>query len=387
MIPSLLDTDHYKITMGQVIFHYFPRTRAHYRFHNRAGTAFPEGFANGLRAQIDRLADLQATAEEIAWLQRTVRYLKPTYLEWLAHYRFNPTEVTVQQQDGKLDIDIVGPWYRTVFWEVPLMALVSELYFAGRRPAEDWQQRIVGKAERMAGAGVHWVDFGTRRRFAYTVQDKVNEIMRRYRPLFMGTSNPHFAMKYDLVPMGTYAHEGPMAMQALSGVVTCNEAWMDAWVREYEGDLGIALTDTVTSAHFFRTFGLKETKLFDGIRQDSGLPPAIADMALRHYQGLNIDPRSKRIIFSDSLDDNKLIALHEQFSERILVTGGIGTFLTNDVGHKPLNMVIKLAAVDFGHGWKPVVKLSDDPGKYSGEPERIAAALVELGLDVGGAPT
>ena len=380
IIQSLLDTDHYKITMGQVIFHHFPRVQARYRFFNRGKTPFPEGFGENLRRHVEVLAELRAQPDEIAWLGRRVRYLKPTYLEWLTHYRFRPEEVTIRQQGGELEIDVAGPWFRTVYWEVPLLALVSELYFAGCRPADDWPERIRVKAEKMAGAGVHWADFGTRRRFSYAVQDRVNEVMRRYRPWYLGTSNPHLAMKYDLTPVGTYAHEGPMALQARVGVRTCNQAWIDAWVREYEGDLGIALTDTVTSAYFFRHFGLEETKLFDGVRQDSGPPPAVAEMAIRHYQGLGIDPRAKRIIFSDSLTDDALIALSRQFGDRIQVAGGIGTFLTNDVGHVPLNIVMKLTAADFGDGPVPVVKLSDAPGKYTGEPARIAAALAELGI-------
>jgi nicotinate phosphoribosyltransferase len=378
IITSLLDTDHYKITMGQVIFHQFPRVHARYSFFNRGASLFPEGFSDLLRRHIDQLADLQATPEEIAWLRKTVRYLKPTYLEWLAGYRFHPDEVSVRHHAGRLDIDIAGPWYRTVFWEVPLLALVSELFFAGRRPAADWEERIKIKSAKMAAAGVHWVDFGTRRRFAFAVQDRVNEIMRRFRPAFLGTSNPYFAMKYDLSPMGTYAHEGPMALQSQVGVRHCNAAWIDAWVREYDGDLGIALTDTVTTPHFLSTFGLKETKLFDGLRQDSGDPAAIAGMIIRHYQTCNVDPRTKRIIFSDNLTDDRIIALHRQFSDRIMVTGGIGTFLTNDVGQQPLNMVIKLTAADFGLGFVPVVKLSDEPGKYTGATEHIAWALQEL---------
>ena len=380
ILQSFFDTDHYKITMGQVIFHQFPRVGAKYQFINRAGTLFPESFAETLRGQVRDLADLQVRPEEIAWLLDHVRYLKPTYLEWLQHYRFNPEEVAIRQQKGDLSIEVRGPWYHTVFWEVPLLALVSELYFRGRRPAADWQERITAKSAKMAAAGVHWADFGTRRRFAYAVQEKVVELMRGYRPLFLGTSNPYLAMKFDLTPVGTYAHEGPMAMQVPAGVRGCNQAWIDAWVREYEGDLGIALTDTVTSAYFFRHFSRRDTKLFDGIRQDSGSPSAIAELAIQHYQSLNVDPRSKRIIFSDSLTDDKIIALHEQFRERIKVTGGIGTFLTNDVGHTPLNIVMKLVAADFGDGLRPVVKLSDDPGKYTGEAPLVAAALRDLGL-------
>lgn len=380
ILQSFFDTDHYKITMGQVIFHQFPRAVVQYRFINRGKTPFPVGFGDRLRWHVEELANLRVRAEEIAWLRDNVRYLKPTYLEWLAGYRFDPNEVAVRQEGDALTIEVHGPWYRTVFWEVPLLALVSELYFAERRPADDWQERIVAKAAKLAAAEVHWVDFGTRRRFSFAVQDKVNEVMRRYRPFFLGTSNPYLAMKYDLTPVGTYAHEGPMAMQSYSGVRTCNRTWMDAWVREYQGDLGIALTDTVTTPHFLRHFGLKETKLFDGVRQDSGDPAASAEMILRHYEAWRVDTRSKRIIFSDNLNDDKLVALHRQFSGRVLVTGGIGTFLTNDVGQQPLNIVLKLMAADFGDGLVPTVKLSDDPGKYTGDPRRIANALVELGL-------
>jgi nicotinate phosphoribosyltransferase len=379
-IQSLLDTDHYKITMGQVIHHRFPRAVVHYQFINRGGTSFPDGFGDRLRQHVHQIADLRASREEIAWLKEHVRYFTPTYLEWLEHYRFDPREVSVRQQGGSLEIEVLGPWYRTVFWEVPLLALVSELFFADREPAADWRERIKVKAERMAAAGVHWVDFGTRRRFSSASQDAVNDIMRGFRPLYLGTSNPYFAMKYDLTPIGTYAHEGPMAMQALVGVRTSDQLWRDAWVREYEGDLGIALIDTLTSDYFFRHFGRAETKLFDGIRQDSGHAATIAEMAIRHYQRMNVDSRTKQIIFSDNLTDDKIIALHEQFSPRIMVMGGIGTFLTNDVGHEPLNIVMKLAAADFGHGLTPVIKLSDDPGKYTGDPRRIKWALDDLGI-------
>ena len=155
-------------------------------------------------------------------------------------------------------------------------------------------------------------------------------------------------------------------MQALVGVRGCNREWMNAWVDAYRGDLGIALTDTVTSPVFFCDFDRREAKLFDGIRQDSGDPAMIAEMAIRHYESLGIDPRTKQVIFSDNLNDDKLIALNRQFCNRIMVTGGIGTFLTNDVGHKPLNIVIKLTAANFGGGMVPVVKLSDDAGKYTG---------------------
>jgi nicotinate phosphoribosyltransferase len=380
IISSLLDTDHYKLTMGQVIFHHFPRAVVRYQFINRGHTPFPGGFGAVLRPHIDRLAELRAHPEEIAWLKQVASYFKPTYLEWLANYRFNPAEVTIRQEGDVLEIEVLGPWFRTVFWEVPLLALVSELFFANRQPVAGWQERIQTKSEKMAAAGVHWVDFGTRRRFSLAVHDKVNEVMRRYQPHFLGTSNPYLARKYALPPVGTFAHEGPMALQAGVGLLTSNQVWLDTWVQEYEGELGIALTDTLTSAYFFKNFGRRETKLFDGLRQDSGDPAAVADMAIRHYRSMDVDPRTKRIVFSDNLTDDRLIALHRRFAGQIMVLGGIGTFLTNDVGHRPLNIVMKLTAADFGQGLTPVIKLSDEPGKYAGDASQIASARAQLRL-------
>jgi nicotinate phosphoribosyltransferase len=380
IIASLLDTDFYKITMGQVIFDQFPRAVVQYQFINRGRTPFPPGFAASLQRHIAELADLRFQAAEIAWLKQTAAYFKPTYLEWLANYRFNPDEVTVRQQGAVLEIEVLGPWYRTVYWEVPVLALVSELFFAGRQPSANWQDRIQIKSEKMTAAGVRWVDFGSRRRFSLAVQDKLNEVMKRYRPQYLGTSNPYLARKHDLPAVGTFAHEGPMAMQARVGLLTCNQAWLEAWVKEYQGELGIALTDTLTSAYFFRHFGPRETQLFDGIRQDSGDPALIADMAIRHYRVMNVDPSTKRIVFSDNLTDDKLIALHRQFGSQTMVVGGIGTFLTNDVGQTPLNIVMKLTGADFGQGLVPVIKLSDEPGKYTGDQARIAAAKSELGI-------
>jgi nicotinate phosphoribosyltransferase len=381
IIQSLLDTDHYKITMGQVIFHRFPRAQARYEFINRGKTPFPEGFGAQVARHVQELADLRLTPTEADWLRKRVDYFKPTYLEWLANYRFDPREVSVGQVDGVLSMDVAGPWYRTVFWEVPLLALVSELYFGGTAPASDWRDRIHQKAERLSAAGVQWVDFGTRRRFSYEVQRAVNDVMRDCRPLYLGTSNPYLAMMYDLPPVGTYAHEAPMAMQALVGFSSADRVWMEAWQEEYQGELGIALTDTLTTRRFLSdVFEGRMARLFDGVRQDSGDPAAVAEMVIAHYEKLGIDPRSRRIMFSDSLTDQKLIALHERFRDRIEVAGGIGTFLTNDMGARPLNIVIKMTAADFGHGWVPVIKLSDDPGKQSGDAARVALARQELGV-------
>ncbi|HET6382214.1 MAG TPA: nicotinate phosphoribosyltransferase [Armatimonadota bacterium] len=382
IIPSILDTDHYKITMGQVVFNQFPNALVRYEFINRGKTSFPPGFDKALRAQIQMMAALRLAGEEAQWYRDAVRYLKPTYIEWLQGYRFNPDEVTITQEGGDLRVTIEGPWYRTILWEVSLLSLISELYYrlSGIEPDAEWEQRAEQKAKRMAHAGLHWIDFGSRRRFSLTVQEEVNIRMKAFPGLFLGSSNPYICKRHGLTPMGTFAHEGPMAMQSLYGPRMCSRIWMDAWVREYNGDLGIALTDTLTTPVFLRYFDMFHAKLFDGVRIDSGDPVEVAEMVLAHYDSMNIPTRSKRFVFSDSLDDERAIALHRRFSDRCMVTAGIGTFLTNDCGARPLNMVIKLVAADLGVGFHDLVKLSDDIGKHTGQTSAIELCQRDLGL-------
>jgi nicotinate phosphoribosyltransferase len=379
IIRAVTDNDLYKFTMGQVAQHYADAV-VRYRFINRDRRPFRPGFDRDVRHHIDAMADLRLTPQEFDWLRANCPWLKLSYLQWLRQFRFDPSQVKVSQDGTDLRIDVEGPWFEAIYWEVPLMSLVSELHFRDVPPAPDWAQRIRQKAERLAGAGVNWIDFGTRRRFSFAVQDKVCEVMRAYAPLFRGTSNPYMALRHGLVPQGTFAHELPMAMQAKHGFKACNLAALDAWVADYRGDLGIALTDTVTTEVFLRDFDKFYAKLFDGVRLDSGDPFVMGERLLAHYDRLKIDARSKVLVFSDALNDEKAIALHKHFCERVRVTAGIGTFLTNDVGHKALNMVIKLTHADFGFGPVGLVKLSDEPGKHTGDAGDIAAAKQTLGI-------
>lgn len=382
IIQSFLDTDWYKITMGQVVNRQFPHVNVEYEFINRGRSVFPAGFDQALVTEIENLSDRTITADEIDWLKKNVRYMKPTYLDWLGTYRFNPDEIQIIQEGGHLSVRVRGPWYRTVFWEVPLLAMISELYYrmTQAKPDEKYEQRIVQKMETLQDAGVHWAEFGTRRRFSFDVQNAVVMHMAGV-PGFIGTSNPFLAMRFGTKPVGTYAHECVMAMQVPYGFTNCNHQWMEAWVREYGGDLGIALPDTVTTRFFLdQQFGMYHAKLFDGLRQDSGDPDDFAETAIRHYRSLGIDPRSKRVVFSDGLNTERVLALNKRWGEHVMAQFGIGTHLTNDVGHKPLSIVMKMSYADFGWGMVPVVKLSDDKGKYTGCPLRIADAKKELRL-------
>ncbi len=382
MIMSILDTDFYKLTQQQVVFHKFPEAIATYQFINRGIDNFPVGFADRLRVEVDSMSHLSLSNEENQWL-RDQSVFKSDYVNWLNEFKFKPADVIITQHESKLNVSVRGKWKNTILWEVPLMAIISELYFrmTNAEPANDWQRRIVDKAANMNCKGVNWIDFGTRRRFSKAAQDAVVAYMRLYDG-FKGTSNPYFAMKYKVPVSGTYAHESVMAMQALHGATLSNRAWMGYWMEEYKPSARIALTDTLTTDIFLRDFDKEMADAFSGVRQDSGDPAEFGRKMLQHYRDLGIDPKTKKIVFSDSLNDDKAIALQKEFGEEIPCVMGIGTFLTNDCGHKPLNMVIKLTGADFGFGdgLRPVVKLSDDEGKHTGDPVKVKQIKEELGL-------
>lgn len=380
LLPSMLDDDWYKYTMGSVVFHLFPRAIVTYEFFNRGKTQFPDGFGKELKEQVEMMQHLQVTAKEVESLA-TVQYMRPTYIEWLKGYRMNPKEVTIIQDGGDLRIKIRGPWYRTIYWEVKLMAVISELYFkmTGQNVDKDWYKRIEEKARKLSDAGCHWIDFGTRRRFSYEVQNAVVEVMKKF-PGFLGSSNPYLAFSHNITPNGTYAHESVMAMSALYGIRSANKMWMKHWSEHYEGNVGVALTDTFTTKLFLQDFSSYEARLFDGTRQDSDDEYVWGKKILDHYTNLNIPTTDKRMVFSNNLNTDKYIAIDRYFRQWAKPIGGIGTHFTNDVGVKPLNMVIKMTSANFGKGDIDVVKLSDDPGKHTGSAEAIKWAQHEIGL-------
>lgn len=379
IIKSFLDTDWYKITMGQVVFRQFPDAAAHYTLSLRDHRDFPPNFQDELQKEINGLASLSLTDDEASFLASS-GLVKKNYLEWLRGYRFDPSEVKVGSSGAPLTVDVEGPWYRTIYWEVPLMAIISELFFrmSETKPDDAWRNRLKAKTDNLVANKVEWADFGTRRRFSFETQNEVVAHMAK-RPGFGGTSNPHLAMAHGVSPIGTMAHEGPMAMQAAVGFASADSAWLDAWVREYQGQLDVALTDTLTTKGFLRGFTLPYAKLFRTLRQDSGDPVAVGESYLKHLEEIGVGDAS--IVFSDGLNDERAVEIAAAFKGRAKVRFGIGTFLTNDVGAWPINMVIKLTSANFGKGWRRTVKLSDKEGKRLGLPADITRALYELGLD------
>lgn len=379
IISDLLDNDLYKFTTMNAIQKKFPNAEVIYKFINRGKTPFPQGFAEELRKEVDAMASLSLSLEGEEFLRRKCYFFEPVFIDLLKGYRFNPSEVTITQAGTNLEVTIQGLWYRTVLWEVPVMAIISELYFrmTGQQ-TDDYKPRIVAKAREFVKLGVEVSEFGTRRRFSFDVQDTLVGLLKEHMGKYLpGTSNVYLAMKHDITPLGTHPHEWFMYHGAHYGYRMANAIGLESWVDVYQGNLGIALTDTYTSDTFFQSFSTKYSKLFDGVRWDSGNPFEFTDKVIAHYVKNRIDPKTKTIVFSDGLDMEKVKEIKAYVQGRIHDAYGIGTYLSNDVGVKPLNMVIKLAAAKPA-GWAsfiPTVKLSDVEGKHTGTPEEIELCL------------
>lgn len=394
VIKSVLDTDLYKLTMQNAVMQHFPDVKVRYKFIDRNDMVWPNGFALEVIHEVWNMKEMMISDEEYEYL-KTLKFLPAAYVDYLKSYRFDPAQLTVKQDDdGRLSIDIEGYWYQTILWEVPLMALISELYFKFMKEEEYvdiWTDEIkLGnqkKAELMVKHNAYFADFGTRRRYSYDNQERViRDMMTHGKHCFVGTSNVFLAMMYDIKPIGTMAHEWFMGISSMFGYKMANQLALKKWTDTYQGDLGIALSDTFTTDVFFRTFDKKASKLFDGVRHDSGDPFEFADKVVNHYTKLGIDPMSKVIVFSDGLDTDLAAEIKEYCAGKIKSSFGIGTNLTNDVGVKPLNMVIKLSEVYVDSvGWTPSVKLSDDEGKHTGD--KFEVGLCKGMLKIGPVPS
>lgn len=379
-LKSILDNDFYKITMQCAVVKLFPNEHVKYRFINRGAHQFPENFAQELRKSVEAMAELKLSKEEKIFLQQTCPYLDLPYIDFLEGFRYNPAEVKISQSGNDIEVIVEGLWYRTILWEVPLLSLISELHYEMNHMERDSNEVVIEKtlekADHLNKLGVTFAEFGTRRRHSYNVQNMVVEALtRRKNTMFIGTSNVHFAMKYSVKPIGTHAHEWFMFHAAEYGFKMANNLSLEHWIDVYRGDLGVALSDTYTTDVFFQQFDKKFAKLFDGVRHDSGDPLEFADKTIAHYESLGINPLYKYIIFSDGLNLEKVEEITNYCRGKIGISFGIGTNLTNDVGLKPMNIVMKLIGVKgYNDEWIPTVKLSDEHGKYTGEPKMIELA-------------
>ncbi len=379
-VSSLLDNDFYKFTMQFAVVKLFPKARARYQLINRGQHCYPAGFGDRLRIKIHEMAQLRLTRQEKDFFSSTCPYIDPAYFDFLQGYRYDPAEVKIHQNGEELDVHIEGYWYRTILWEVPIMSLICELFYqmTGQHRISD--QDVVGivrdKIIKYDALDITIADFGTRRRHSYEVHDLViRTLQSHHSTTFIGTSNVHFAMKYETRPIGTHAHEWFMFHAAKYGYKMANLLGLEHWSEVYRGDLGIALSDTYTTDVFFKQFDKKLAKLFDGIRHDSGDPIEFAAKTIQHYKNKGIDPLSKTIIFSDGLDYEKVAHIVNFCRGKIGHSFGIGTDFTNDVGLPRMNIVLKMTEAFPDEGeWTPVIKLSDEPFKHTGDQGEITLA-------------
>ena len=381
IIKSVLDTDLYKLTMQFAIIKTFPNAEVECEFTDRSGTIYPDGFDYELRKEIDNMRGLRLTRDEKGFMtEKSGSYLDKPYFDFLEGFRYDPSEVGVILKEGLLSIKFRGYWYRTVLWEVQVMAMISELYFklTGQKPIDrnERQKNNVKKGMTFHANNMVLSEFGTRRRFSYQIQDEVVGDLKSCfgsSTFLKGTSNVHFAMKHGLNPHGTHAHEWFMFMAAQYGFKMANYMGLKLWSDVYHGNLGIALTDTLTTDIFFKSFDMQFSKLFDGVRHDSSDPFVFTDKTVNHYTKLGIPPSTKTIVFSDSLNTDLCLEISKYCNKSgINRSFGVGTHLTNDVGVKPLNIVIKLSSAKVLGEWVPTIKLSDNIGKNTGDKRMVA---------------
>ncbi|MGO3641695.1 MAG: nicotinate phosphoribosyltransferase [Psychrobacter sp.] len=379
IITSLLDNDLYKFTMLQAMLHQFPQTHGVYRFRcrNNEDTLYPlADIKEQLEQQLDSLCELRFLEDELEYL-RGLRFMRSDFVDYLELFKLKRRFITVSTDgEGRLFIDIEGPMIQAMFFEVFVLAIVNELYFDALSDdtiIKEGQRRLDEKVELLHQYALEQTkesedtppfivaDFGTRRRFSKSWQAHVVQTLHHAQPkIISGTSNVYLAKTLGMTPIGTMAHEFMQAFQALDvRLRDSQKAALEAWVHEYRGDLGIALTDVVGMDAFLRDFDLYFAKLFDGLRHDSGDPYIWGDKAIAHYDKLKIDPKAKILTFSDGLNLDKAWELHQYFKHRIRTSFGIGTNLTNDMGITPINIVLKLVECNG----QPVAKLSDSPGK------------------------
>ena len=384
MIHTILDTDLYKFTTSYAYIKLFPYAIGTFSFKDRDETVYTEAFLSKLKVEVANLAKVTLADKELEYMTRNCRFLPPVYWEWLSSFRFQPEKIDIYlDEEHHLNIEITDYLYKSTLYEVPLLAIVSEIKNQTQGNVANPEEIICKLSEKVVLSNEHQLsfsEFGTRRRFSFDVQDRVISYLKKSAHYCTGTSNCYFAMKYEMKMMGTHPHEWFMFHGAQFGYKHANYMAQENWVNVYDGDLGIALSDTYTSDIFLTNLSRKQAKLF--VRCDSGNELEFIDKLTARYKELGIDSTTKTIVFSNALDFGKALEIQEYCRGKIRCAFGIGTNLTNDTGFKPSNIVMKLTQckMNVNQEWRECVKLSDDIGKHIGSPEEVRACLYDLRL-------
>lgn len=379
VIDSLLDTDFYKFTMGQVVFRKFKDVNVTYAFKNRSNGRLyvPE---DELRMQLDHAMGLRFNNSELHYLRGTNEYgdrmFTEDYLQFLKELKLPAYRL---KYSDSIELEFEGKWSEAIYWETIALSIINEIHNKNVLSAcTDFDNDVVmstgvlnldAKIKKLKNTGISFTDFGTRRRFSKKWQDYVVGVLAKTSSLnFRGTSNVKLAMEHGLEPMGTSAHEMYMVMAGITdqsddAIRNSHNKFLELWWDQYGYGLSIALTDTFGSDFFFRDMRSEQAAKWKGLRHDSGDPLVFAQKAIDFYTRLGIDPSTKMIVFSDGLDVDMIIKLHEQFKDKIKVTFGWGTNLTNDLGVKPMSLVVKPIVANGND----LVKLSDNLNKAIGK--------------------
>lgn len=376
IINSLLENDSYKFSMGQVIYHQFSDYKTTWSFKCRnQDVKFTDEMINEIKNQIDHYCTLKFTEDELSYLNNTMKWIKGSYIDFLRLWHPRSEDITISLNDGQLEIEAAGTWLNTSMYEIPILAIVNEVYFKFQyeydKLFDGFKQKLLDKVKDLNSSRYQlstFSEFGLRRRLSgeaqklvvETLADKSNSFYEHSH--FVGTSNVYLAKKFNLTPVGTMAHEFIMCVG--QGNHKHNPAYsnwfmMDSWVKEYGILNGIALTDTITTDCFLRDFQLTFATLFSGVRHDSGDPIKWGEKMISHYVSLGIDPYTKTLLFSDSLNFKRADELNKHFKDRINIAFGIGTYLSNDTFVDPLNIVMKVTRCNG----QDVAKISDTSGK------------------------
>lgn len=374
ILTSLLDTDAYKLHMQQAVFHHYADVTVAAEFRCRNQEQLGQ-YVDEIKHQIHLMEKLRLTDDEFHYLQ-SLPYFHLDYLNWLKNWHYDSRLVSIENKQGQLSIRIEGKWLDVILWEVPLLAVISEVVHRDRTPEIGVKEAIAHLQHKLSKfhqysdefdmSGFHLLDFGTRRRYSFAVQKAIVGYLKDHCSYFNSTSNYLLAYQNALTPVGTQAHEWFQAHQRLvKNLADCQSKALQVWLDEYPHDLGIALTDCITMDAFLNDFTHHFATRYQGLRHDSGDPIEWGEKAIAHYKNLNIDPKTKLLVFSDSLNFDKAIKIYRHFYNRVKLSFGLGGHLACDIpktetsNTQSLNIVIKLVECNG----QSVAKLSDSPGK------------------------
>ena len=387
--------DYYKPTMSQLAYETEPVSEVTFTFHNRGDNRLAD-YVNptDLQARFDQIRQAGFSEQELDYLASLTfstgnRVFSDEYIGYLGTHELPEVEVKLDEETDDITIEATGPWALATFWETVVMSEVNEAYFEGYlrandiNPLEAYEEGDRRLTEKIAilrdNPDIKFADFGTRRHFSLRWHKYVlNRLAHECPDNFIGTSNVEFSRILGKKPIGTFAHEMPMVYAGLADgrgedIRQSHSDFLNKWYERYGEDYSIALTDTFGSEFFFADFNEEQAELWRGVRHDSGDPFEFGEKVIEFYDGLDIPATEKTIVFSDGLDIETIVKLSNHFMGRVNVLFGWGTTLTNDLGIKPLNIVMKATHVeDPVNGIEAdTVKLSDNQGKHTGPDELV----------------